>query len=327
MRARPQADGDDADAGQDVPMTTSAFEPFTREQWAALALPYAELRASAVEELTAGAQTVPLDEVKDVYVPLARLLTLVAASEHEAHHRIARFLGRALAPTPFIVAVAGSVAVGKSSTARVLQALLAQSVEHGSVELLPTDGFLYSNEVLEEKGLMERKGFPESYDRRHLLEVLSAIRAGEPEVSAPVYSHLTYDIVPDEVQVLRRPAIVIVEGLNVLKVDSPGGRPEQIASDFFDFSIYVDAAEEDIARWFYDRLMALRGTVLSDPRSFFAQFRTMPEREFSELAEKTWREINLVNLRENVAPTKRRAHLILEKDGAHRVDRVLLRRL
>jgi type I pantothenate kinase len=217
--------------------------------------------------------------------------------------------------------------VGKSTTARILQALLRRSAGHQNVDLLTTDGFLYPNATLMARGLMERKGFPESYDQRKLIETLAAIRSGRPEVQTPVYSHLAYDILPDEFQVLRRPKIVIVEGLNVLQVSTKGEHPEQVVvSDFFDFSIYVDAVEEDVARWFRERLLALRATVLQKPESFFHQFALLPEDEVSAIAARIWADINLVNLRENVAPTRGRAHLILDKDGEHGVRRVWLRR-
>jgi type I pantothenate kinase len=217
--------------------------------------------------------------------------------------------------------------VGKSTTARLLQALLRQSGDKPVVELLTTDGFLQPNAVLEARGLMHRKGFPESYDQRALMEALAAIRAGDAEVVTPVYSHFSYDIVPNEFQVFRRPSIVIVEGLNVLQVTTKGvSRDHAVASDFFDFSIYVDAAEEDIARWFGERLLALRATVLNEPSAYFHRFALLPEDEVAAIGAEIWSSINLVNLRENVAPTRSRAHLVLEKDGEHRVDRLSLRR-
>ena len=195
------------------------------------------------------------------------------------------------------------------------------------MELLTTDGFLFPNATLEARGLMERKGFPESYDQRGLMDALAAIRSGASEVATPVYSHLSYDIVPDAVQLLRHPDIVIVEGLNVLQVNTKGASPENVVvSDYFDFSIYVDAAEDDIARWFTERLLALRATVLQEEESFFHRFAEIPEDDVVRIAQQIWADINLVNLRENVAPTRGRAHLILEKDGEHRVRRVLLRR-
>jgi type I pantothenate kinase len=265
--------------------------------------------------------------VVDVYLPLSQLVALLAAVKRDAHRRIGTFLAEESDATPFIVGIAGGVAVGKSTTARVLQALLRQSDGQPSVDLLTTDGFLYPNAVLESRGLMERKGFPESYDQRRLVGALAALRAGAAEVPTPVYSHLAYDIVPGELQILRRPDIVIVEGLNVLQVNTKGASPDQVVvSDYFDFSIYVDAAEGDVARWFTERLLALRATVLQEPDSFFHRFAALSDAEVSAIAQRVWAETNLVNLRENVAPTRGRAHLVLEKDRAHRVDRLLLRR-
>ena len=267
------------------------------------------------------------DEVTEIYLPLAELLTLMAGSKRRADHHLDSFLGSERSAQPFIIGIAGSVAVGKSTTARVLQALLRRNAGHQNVDLLTTDGFLYPNAVLASRGLMERKGFPESYDQRKLVQALAAIRSGQPEVRTPVYSHLAYDILPDEYQVLVQPRIVIVEGLNVLQVSTKGAHPEQVVvSDFFDFSIYVDAREEDVARWFSARLLALRATVLQQPDSFFHRFALLPEDEVSAIAARVWEDINLVNLRENVAPTRGRAHLVLDKDSEHRVRQVWLRR-
>jgi type I pantothenate kinase len=265
--------------------------------------------------------------VVDIYLPLSQLLTVLESNKRESDRRIGAFLGEDRAPAPFIIGIAGSVAVGKSTTAGVLQALLRGTPDRPSVDLLVTDGFLYPNAVLEARGLMARKGFPESYDQTKLIAALGAIRAGEPEVQTPVYSHLWYDIVPGETQVIRRPDVVIVEGLNVLQVNAEGPSPEpMVASDFFDFSIYVDAAEDDIARWFTQRLCALWSRAGRDPDSYFHSMARFSESEAAAIAAQVWSEINLVNLRDNVAPTRGRAHLILEKDGDHRVRRVLLRR-
>jgi type I pantothenate kinase len=194
-----------------------------------------------------------------------------------------------------------------------------------SVELLTTDGFLYPNAVLEERGLMMRKGFPESYDQRKLVEALAAIRAGHAEVETPVYSHHTYDILPGESHVVRHPDVVIVEGLNVLQVNTQGAPNQVMVSDFFDFSIYVDAAEEDVARWFIERLQGLRSTAMQEPDSFFHRFASMSDEQVTAIAEQVWTEINLVNLVENIAPTRGRAHMVVEKDGNHRVSQIHLR--
>jgi type I pantothenate kinase len=306
----------------------AGFEAYDREQWAALGQRMGSmLTAEDTERLVATGEPVSLEEVQQVYLPLSEFITLLAAHKREQDRLTSGFLAEVRAPGPFVIGIAGSVAVGKSTTARVLQALLRRSEGQPGVELLTTDGFLYPNAVLESRGLMDRKGFPESYDRRTLMAALAAIRAGQAEVATPVYSHLSYDIVPGEVHVLRRPNIVIVEGLNVLQVNTRGAPPEHlVASDFFDFSIFVDAAEEDIARWFTERLLALRSTVLREPDAFFHRFADLPDDEVVAIAQQIWAEINLVNLRQNVAPTRGRAHLILDKGADHRVARVLLRR-
>jgi type I pantothenate kinase len=305
-----------------------AFNRFTREDWAALRRVTPDGVAPAeIAQLVATGEPVSPSEVTDIYLPLSELLALMAKSKREEDARLDSFLGSSTPGHPFVIGIAGGVAVGKSTTARILQALLRRTAGHQNVDLLTTDGFLYPNATLMARGLMERKGFPESYDQRKLIEALAAIRSGRPEVQTPVYSHLAYDILPDEYQVLRRPKIVIVEGLNVLQVSTKGEHPEQVVvSDFFDFSIYVDAAEEDVARWFRERLLALRATVLQKPESFFHQFALLPEDEVSAIAARVWAEVNLVNLRENVAPTRGRAHLILDKDSEHRVRQVWLRR-
>jgi type I pantothenate kinase len=305
-----------------------AFNRFAREEWAALGRNRPDgVASSEIAQLVATGEPVSPSEVTDIYLPLSELLALMAESKQQEDARLDSFLGSGTSGHPFVIGIAGGVAVGKSTTARILQALLRRSAGDQSVDLLTTDGFLYPNATLTARGLMERKGFPESYDQRKLIATLAAIRSGQPEVRTPVYSHLAYDILPDEYQVLRRPKIVIVEGLNVLQVSTKGEHPEQVVvSDFFDFSIYVDALENDVARWFRERLLALRATVLQDSESFFHQFALLPEEEVSAIAARIWAEINLVNLRENVAPTRGRAHLILDKDSEHRVRQVWLRR-
>jgi type I pantothenate kinase len=305
-----------------------AFGHFTREEWAALGSGTpGDLAPAQIAKLVATGEPVSPAEVADIYLPLAELLALMAEGKRRADTHLDSFLGSERSSQPFIIGIAGGVAVGKSTTARVLQALLRQCTGHHSVDLLTTDGFLYPNATLVSRGLMERKGFPESYDQRKLVEALAAIRSGQPEVRTPVYSHLAYDILPGEYQLLQSPKIVIVEGLNVLQVSTKGEHPEQVVvSDFFDFSIYVDALEEDVARWFGERLLALRSTVLQEPDSFFHQFALLPVDEVSAIAARVWDDINLVNLRENIAPTRGRARLILDKDSEHRVRQVWLRR-
>jgi type I pantothenate kinase len=227
---------------------------------------------------------------------------------------------------PYVIGIAGSVAVGKSTTARILRALLARWPNHPKVDLITTDGFLYPNRVLEERGLMGRKGFPESYDLRRLVRFMADVKAGQPEVAAPVYSHRTYDILPDELHVVRQPDIMIVEGLNVLETGDghPGRMPRTFVSDFFDFSIYVDADEAHVEQWYVDRFLTLRDTVFRDERSYFHRYAGLSTDEAVEVARQIWREINGVNLRENIRPTRERARLILEKGADHSVERVKL---
>ena len=305
------------------------FEEFTRAQWTALGRP-AESGLSPTDVVTLAATGDPasLDEVADIYVPLAQLLAVYSSAVQKARLRVDTFLGRPTRDAPFVIGVAGSVAVGKSTTARLLQAVLKDGPGRPPVELITTDGFLYPNAELEARGLLDRKGFPESYDRRRMIEVLSAIKAGHRQVKIPVYSHVTYDIVPGEFQTVERPEMVIVEGLNVLQVSTTDVPPDQVvASDFFDFSIYVDADEADIARWFTDRLLELRHSVLRDPHSYFHAFAEMSTDEVLAIARNIWADINLVNLHENIAPTAGRANLVLVKDGEHRVRRARLRKI
>jgi type I pantothenate kinase len=305
----------------------AGFDVFTRPRWAALARRSGSVLSDVeVRHLAATGDPISVEEVVDVYVPLAELLALIADTRHRSQERIGAFLGENRDRVPFVVGIAGGVAVGKSTTARLLQTLLGNGDEHPSVELLTTDGFLFPNATLEDRGIMSRKGFPESYDQRKLIDALAAIRAGAAEVATPVYSHLSYDIVPDDLQIIRRPDILIVEGLNVLQVSTRGASPAPVVvSDFFDVSIYVDAAETDVASWYTERLLALR-SVLDEPGSFFHRFASLSDEEVLALAQQVWDQVNLVNLRENVAPTRGRAHLILEKGNDHLVKRVLLRR-
>jgi type I pantothenate kinase len=314
----------------EIPLEATAdagFEIFTRARWAGLAQRCGSALSDAeVRQLAATGEPISIQEVVDIYVPLAELLTLIADTKRSAQQRIGAFLGDDRGTVPFIIGIAGGVAVGKSTTARLLQALLGKGDESRPVELLTTDGFLFPNATLESRGIMGRKGFPESYDQRRLIDALGAIRSGDRDVATPVYSHLSYDIVPDEVQIIDRPDILIVEGLNVLQVSTKGASPAPVVvSDFFDLSIYVDAAETDVARWFKERLLALR-SVLNEPGSFFHRFASLSDEDVSALAEQVWNQVNLVNLRENIAPTRGRAQLIVEKGSAHLVDRILLRR-
>ena len=303
------------------------YEVFTRERWAALARRSGtDLSDAEIGQLVATGEPISHEEVVDIYLPLARFLVLRAWAKRDEQRTLDDFLGEHRGSGPFIIGIAGGVAVGKSTTARVLQALLRKSEDTLSIDLLTTDGFLWPNATLDARGIMDRKGFPESYDQRRLIAALAAIRAGEPEVATPVYSHVSYDIVPGELQVFRRPDVLIVEGLNVLQVSTTGATSTNVeVSDFFDFSIYVDAAEIDVAGWFSERLLGLR-SVLQAPGSFFHGLAALSDEDVTRLAQQVWTQVNLVNLRENVAPTRNRAHLIMEKGNNHLVDRVLLRR-
>jgi type I pantothenate kinase len=304
----------------------SPYLEFSREEWAALrsATPLT-LDDRDLDELRGVGTYMALSEVTDVYLPLSRLLNLSVAASRDRFAVTNRFLGRHAERIPYIVGIAGSVAVGKSTIARVLQALLARWPDHPRVDLVTTDGFLYSNAVLDARGLGARKGFPESYDVRALVRFLGDLKAGNPRVCAPVYSHLVYDVVEGEEIVVASPDIVIVEGLNVLQVPSSRSRGEErFVSDFFDFSIYIDAEEDDIRRWYTERFLELRETAFSDEQSFFHHFAALDEREATAVAEAIWREINGVNLRENIAPTRSRAHLVLEKGADHAVRSVRL---
>ena len=264
-------------------------------------------------------------EVTDVYLPLSRLLNLRVAATQALQQTTDTFLGRPHHRTPFVIGLGGSVAVGKSTTARVLQALLARWPDHPDVELVTTDGFLLSNAVLEERGLTDRKGFPESYDVRALMRFLDRVKRGDPGARAPVYSHVTYDIVEGEEQVLDEPDIVIVEGLNVLQTGASAGAEARFVSDWFDFSIFVDADEVDIERWFVARIFALRETAFGDEASFFRHFATFTDDELRAIAHGIWASINRPNLRENILPSRGRADLVLDKAADHAVRRVRLR--
>jgi type I pantothenate kinase len=307
----------------------NAYTNFSRDEWARLrdSTPLT-LSEADLSELQGLNEQLSMQEVVEVYLPLSRLLNLHVAATRDLERVTDRFLGKTVARNPYILGVGGSVAVGKSTTARVLRALLARWPDHPRVDLVTTDGFLYPNRVLEEKGLMSRKGFPASYDRRRLMRFVADLKSGVEEVSAPVYSHLVYDILPGEQQVIRQPDILILEGLNVL--EGSDVRPADTAlfvSDYFDFSIYVDALEDHIKEWFLRRFQRLRETAFRDPKSFFRKFAHLSDEEAQAFAGKVWDEINGANLRENILPTRDRAHLILEKGMDHRVERVRLRRL
>jgi type I pantothenate kinase len=315
------------------PRPTVAFSPYivySRDDWAALrADTPMSLSEAELENLSGLTERVSTQEVIEIYLPLSRLLNLHVESLQELHEAATRFLRKGDAKMPFIIGLAGSVAVGKSTTGRVLQALLARWPSHPSVELVPTDGFLFPNAVLEERELMARKGFPESYDLTRLLNFLGEVKSGRERIEAPVYSHLIYDVLPDQSIVIERPDIVIVEGLNVLQ---PAKLPKDGAaipfvSDFFDFSIYIDAADQLIESWYVERFLRLRQTAFRDPASYFHRYATLSEEEARAIGLSLWRSINLVNLTENILPTRQRADLILRKGEDHAVETVALRKL
>jgi type I pantothenate kinase len=270
-----------------------------------------------------------MTEVREVYLPLSRLLHLYVQASHELHAATTTFLGEQTQRTPFVIGVAGSVAVGKSTIARVLREMLRRWPGTPNVELVTTDGFLYPLAELKRRHLLERKGFPESYDRRALLRFVSEIKSGADEVRAPWYSHVTYDIVPGKEVVVRRPDVLIVEGLNVLAPARPrhDGRPGLALSDFFDFSIYVDAKTSNIEDWYVDRFRKLRSTAFAQPESYFHQYATLSDEEAEATARGIWKRINEPNLVENVLPTRGRAQLVLTKEADHSVRRMLLRKV
>ena len=305
--------------------TTSRYLSFDRDDWAALrAATPMTLREPDLERLRGINERIDMEEVAAVYLPLTRLINLYVSATQDLHKVSATFLGAMSPKVPYVIGVAGSVAVGKSTFARILQALLAQWPDHPKVDLVTTDGFLHPNAVLEQRGIMHRKGFPESYDTRELIRVLREIKSGRTHVEAPVYSHVVYDVVEDETVVVERPDIVILEGLNVLQT---GDAATEFVSDFFDFSIYIDAAESDIEEWYVQRFLTLRESVFQDPDSFFRFYADLTDDEAVDVARHIWKTINGLNLRENIAPTRERASLIVRKRKDHRVDRVQLRRL
>ncbi len=287
------------------------------------------LDSDDLQRLSGLNEPIDLTEVEEIYLPLSRLLSFYVAATAGLHQVTSDFLGERPAKTPFVIGVAGSVAVGKSTTARLLRELLARWDDTPRVDLITTDGFLFPNAELERRGLLQRKGFPEAYDRRALVRFVSEVKSGKPEVTAPVYSHLVYDIVPDEHIVVRRPDVLIVEGLNVLQqpVVTPERRSPLALSDFFDFSIYVDAREADIRNWYVDRFLTLRQTAFADPESYFHRYASLSDEEAIDTASGIWERINHPNLAQNIVPTRSRASLVMRKDAQHAVHQVLLRKL
>jgi type I pantothenate kinase len=282
------------------------------------------LTTDELDELRGHADPVRLSEIEDIYLPLSRMMRIYREAGARLSDEVAAFLGAQTRPAPFIIAVAGSVAVGKSTTARVLGTLIEHWPQRPRTALVATDSFLYPNAVLEERGLLDRKGFPESYDRQALLRFARAVKAGAPEVSAPVYSHLAYDIVPGESQTVQRPDVLILEGVNVLQPDPAQCHP---LSDLIDFSLYVDAAPDDIREWFLMRLRALREAAFTDPGSALRPLTQLSDPVFEAFAIEVWKTINEVNLTEHIQPTRARATVVLHKAADHAVSRVRLHRL
>lgn len=304
---------------------STPFLEIDRAEWAALApstpLP---LGAGELERLRGLGDVIDLAEVQEVYAPLSRLLTLYVAGAQATGAEVREFLGEPGATTPFVIGVAGSVAVGKSTIARLLRELIASWPDTPEVALVTTDGFLYPNAELSRRGLLERKGFPESYDRRALLRFVSEVKSGAAEVRAPVYSHLVYDVVAGEEIVVRRPDVLIVEGLNVLQPPASG---RLAVSDLFDFTIYVDARAADIERWYVERFLRLQRGAFADPDSYFHRYASLSEAEAVARAREIWGAINGPNLEQNIQPTRARASLVLRKGGDHAVSSVLLRKV
>jgi type I pantothenate kinase len=304
---------------------TSRYLDLDAGQWRRLrgATPL-DVTAQEVEKVRSFNDRLSLEEVAGIYLPLSRLLSLRVEATQGLTAATDAFLGFPTGKIPYLIGIGGSVAVGKSTTARILQILLSRWPGHPRVELVATDGFLLPNRVLEARGLMQRKGFPESYDLPALLSFLDQLKSGQPRTAAPVYSHLHYDVLDGEQRILDQPDLVIVEGLNILQTGKP--RADRFVSDFFDFSIYVDADPEHIERWYIERFLALRGSAFQDPRSYFHAYAALSDDEARAVATEKWRSINEPNLRQNIAPTRTRARLILRKDATHAVTSVRLSR-
>ena len=304
-------------------MSDPRYIDFDLESWAELrGRTPLTLTQDEVEKLRGISVHLDLEMVADVFLPLSRLLNLYVQGSNLLASVTDTFLGAPPRPVPFVIGLAGSVAVGKSTFSRVLQALLARWPQHPTVDLVTTDGFLYPNAVLEERGLLNQKGFPESYDRAALLDFVARVKAGETQLEVPVYSHIRYDIMPGSTRVVDRPDILIVEGINVLQAGHDGA----VVSDYFDFSIFVDADPEHIKHWYVERFLALKDTAFRDPDAYFRRYADLSDAEATEVANRIWEEINEANLYQNILPTRKRASLILEKAADHSVDRVRLRR-
>jgi type I pantothenate kinase len=313
-----------------VAQSLSPYRTFSRAEWASLRKDTPmTLTVGEISRLRSLNDRLDLAEIEDIYLPLSRLLSLYVAATQRLFRAQQGFLGTEDVKMPYVIGVGGSVAVGKSTTARVLEALLARWPNTPKVELVTTDGFLYPNEVLQREGLMERKGFPESYDLPALLHFLSDIKAGRRPTRAPVYSHLVANVIPNHWIEIAQPDILIVEGLNVLQAARPprDGNAIPFVSDFFDFSVYIDADEDMLLRWYVERFFTFRETAFRDPMSYFHRYSQLSDEAAVETATSIWTRINLLNLRENILPTRQRADLILKKGANHAVEQVSLRRL